>query len=154
LTTSGSTAGTPRLGSTTPVSPAAVAVRRIMPTLAGLVIWSSTSTATSGSASDSRNASSGRIRGATTSASTPWSWRPLPASTLTRCADARRTGTPRPAAASMISRTAGPRAFSASTTLSTASRGSASASSTGLRPYTVTKRSFGDTASGWGTCAA
>ena len=37
LTTSGSIAGTPRRGSSTPSSPAAVALRSIMPTLAGLV---------------------------------------------------------------------------------------------------------------------
>ena len=44
LTTSGSIEATPRRGTTMPSSPAAVAVRRIMPTLAGVVSPSSTST--------------------------------------------------------------------------------------------------------------
>ncbi len=71
LTTMGSIEATPRLGTTTPSIPAAVAVRRIIPTFAGVVIPSRSSTrrrATSSSAS-----TSGRIRGATTSAKTPWS---------------------------------------------------------------------------------
>ena len=88
-------AGTPRRGSSTPSSPAAVALRRIMPTLAGLVTPVQHEHRGRGARARSRNSSTGAIRGATTSASTPWSWRPLPASTLTRCALARCTGTPR-----------------------------------------------------------
>ena len=93
-----------------------------------------------------RNSSTGCIRGATTSASTPWSWRPLPASTFTRCAVARCTGTPRARAAARMARTGSPRASSASTTLSTRRSASSSASSTGLRPYTVMKVSLGERA--------
>ena len=144
LTTSGSMAGTPRRGSSTPSRPAAVALRSSMPTLAGLVTRSSTSTAAGPAPSSSRNSSTGAIRGATTSASTPWSCRPLPASTFTRCALARCTGTRRSRAAARMARTGSPRSPSARITLSTRSDASSSASSTGLRPYTVMKVSFGE----------
>ena len=76
----GSMLATPRRGTTIPSIPAAVAVRRIIPTLAGVVIPSRTSTVAGRAASPS---ASRRMRGATTSASTPWSCFPLPASTFT-----------------------------------------------------------------------
>ena len=113
---------------------AGVALRRIMPTFAGLVSRSSTNTRAAPEPMRARNSSTGSIRGATTSASTPWSCRPLPASTFTRCALARSTRTPRARAAERIARTGSPRRSSARMTLSTRRAVSSNASSTGMRP--------------------
>ena len=92
-----------------------------------------------------RNSSTAAIRGATTSASTPWSWRPLPASTFTRCA--RRPLHRHPAGAGggedrahrLAARAVGQRS-----PCRRAASASSSASSTGLRPYTVMKVSLGE----------
>jgi hypothetical protein len=74
LMTSGSTSGEPARGSTTPARPAAVAVRMIIPTFAGLFTPSRTSTRDFASGLACREAvNSARVRifGATTSARTP-----------------------------------------------------------------------------------
>ncbi len=134
LITSGPTCGVPARGRITPSNPAPVAVRRIMPTFPGLVTPSSRKTLVGRFPRARTNSSSGVIRGASTSATTPWSCLPFPASHFTRLAVARSTGVPYRSAARRISCIELPVALSASTTFATDRLGSCSASSTGLRP--------------------
>ena len=74
--------------------PAPVAVRRIIPTLPGLVTPSSRNTLVGRLPRVRTKSASGVIRGASTSATTPWSCLPLPASHFTSDAVARSTGVP------------------------------------------------------------